>query len=37
MTPKKLKSDEPCTCGSQKKYRECCAIGVVSLEPAIAR
>jgi hypothetical protein len=37
MAPKKLKSDEPCTCGSQKKYRECCAIGVVPLEPAIAR
>jgi len=37
MAPKKLKSDDPCTCGSQKPYRACCAAGLRPLDPTLAR
>ncbi|CAN5462869.1 hypothetical protein BH09MYX1_BH09MYX1_38710 [soil metagenome] len=37
MAPKALKSKDPCTCGSEKPYGECCARGVSVVVPDLAR
>ncbi len=37
MTPKRTLLSDPCTCGSQKTYGECCARGTGTAVPILAR
>jgi len=37
MAPKKTLSNEPCTCGSARPYKDCCARGAGQLVPLLAR
>ncbi len=37
MAPRRIKSGDPCTCGSQKSYGTCCAVGVTAVIPALSR
>ncbi len=37
MAPKPIKSKDPCTCGSQRPYGECCARGVSPIVPELSR
>ncbi len=37
MAPKPIKSKDPCTCGSQKAYGDCCARGMSPIVPELAR
>src|SRR5207237_1423531 len=37
MAPKRTLSNDPCTCGSAKAYKDCCARGAGTAVPLLAR